>query len=172
MIPLNDQQIVKYKTVLEYLVVINEQSYSGIGREFNITPQQFSDWIKKRRPIPEERLKALANYFKVQETVLVDGERFAKQLTPFAKTELHMLLLDQKVARLKAEGAEDEDIISYQEKKRQLQREQSNQIRLGRMAAALEQGDERVGAIFDVILDKLNAGQVDELSNKLQEGKE
>lgn len=169
---MKDQQIAKYKTVLEYLVVINEQSYSGIGRELNITPQQFSDWIKKRRPIPEERLKALANYFKVQETVLVDGERFVKLLTPFAKTELHMLLLDQKIARLKAEGAEEEDIIPYQEKKRQLQREQRNQIRLERVAAALEQGDDRVGAIFDAILDKLNAGQVNELFNKLQEGKE
>lgn len=164
--------MVKYKTVLEYLVVINKQSYSGIGREFNITPQQFSDWIKKRRPIPEERLKALANYFKVQETVLVDGERFVKLLTPYAKTELHMLLLDQKIASLKAEGAEDEDIIPYQEKKRQLQREQRNQIHLERVAAALEQGDDRVGAIFDAILDKLNAGRVDELFNKLQEGKE
>ncbi|KJB85726.1 hypothetical protein AZ66_22920 [Paenibacillus sp. E194] len=169
---MKDQQIVKYKTVLEYLVMINEQSYSGIGRELNITPQQFSDWIKKRRPIPEERLKALISYFEVQETMLVDGERFVKLLTPLAKTELHMLLLDQKIAGLKAMGAEVEDIFPYQEKKWQLQREQGNQIRLDRVAAALEQEDDRVGAIFDVILDRLNAGQVDELFNKLQEGKE
>ncbi|WP_425452316.1 XRE family transcriptional regulator [Paenibacillus sambharensis] len=159
------------RTVLEYLVMLNEQSYSGIGRALNITPQQFSDWIKKRRPIPLERLKALANYFSVPEVVLVDDEYYAKHLTAFAKIELHMLLLDQKISAMETEGAEEEDIIPYQGKKLRLRRELADQIRLEKVAAALEQGDERVGVIVDAILDGLKDGRVEELLNKVQEGR-
>lgn len=43
---MNKHEQVQSKTVLEYMVMINEQSYSGIGRQLQITPQQFSDWIK------------------------------------------------------------------------------------------------------------------------------
>lgn len=156
------------KTVLEYLVMVNEQSYSGIGRELNITPQQFSDWIKKRRPIPMERLRDLTKYFKVHEAVLVDGQQFAKPLTPIARIEIHMLLLDQKVAELKAEGMESEEIEPYLTKKKQLEQEKRNQIRVTRMITILEQDDERIGDIFDLVIDELNSGRVDELSNKLK----
>ncbi|MCM3129579.1 helix-turn-helix domain-containing protein [Paenibacillus provencensis] len=155
------------KTVLEYLVMINEQSYSGIGRELNITPQQFSDWIKKRRPIPKERLQALANYFGVKETVLVDEQYYVNPLSSIAKIELHLLLVDQKVAELEAQGREDEDIEPYLTKKKELEREKKNQIRLNRMAAILEQDDERVGDIVDLIMDELDSGRINELTNKL-----
>ncbi|SFS53554.1 XRE family transcriptional regulator [Paenibacillus sp. 453mf] len=155
------------KTVLEYLVMINEQSYSGIGRELNITPQQFSDWIKKRRPIPKERLQVLANYFGVKETVLVDEQYYVNPLSSIAKIELHLLLVDQKVAELEAQGREDEDIEPYLTKKKELEREKKNQIRLNRMAAILEQDDERVGDIVDLIMDELDSGRINELTNKL-----
>lgn len=149
--------------------MINDQSYSGIGRELNITPQQFSDWIKKRRPIPQERLKALADYFSVGETILVDSQQFVNPLTPIAKVELHMLLIDQKVAELVKEGAEDEDIIPYLEKKKLLQREREDHLRLTRMDAVLRlQDDERIGALLDTILDELEAGRLDELFDKVE----
>lgn len=155
------------KTVLEYLVMINELSYSGIGRELNITPQQFSDWIKKRRPIPKERLQVLANYFGVKETVLVDEQYYVNPLSSIAKIELHLLLVDQKVAELEAQGREDEDIEPYLTKKKELEREKKNQIRLNRMAAILEQDDEQVGDIVDLIMDELDSGRINELSIKL-----
>lgn len=166
---MKDQEGLPTKTVLEYLVMINHQSYSGIGRELNITPQQFSDWIKQRRPIPRERLKALTDYFGVHGTNLVDGQQYAKQLTPVAKSELQMLLLDQKIVELEMEGAEDEDIAPYREKKQQLQGDQKNQILLTRMAALLEMNDERVGTIMDIFFNKLSAGHLDELIQKLNE---
>lgn len=159
------------KTVLEYLVMINRQSYSGIGRELNITPQQFSDWIKKRRPVPQERLKALAAYFGVPEAVLVDSQLFANTLTPAAKIDLQLLLLDQKIAGLESEGADAQDIAPYQEKKRQLQQERLNQVRLTRMAALLERGEARAAEVIDLVLDELEAGHSVELHTKLQEGR-
>lgn len=169
MITVKDQEALHTKTVLEYLVMINEQSFSGIGRVLNITPQQFSDWVKKRRPIPQERLRALVNYFGVHETILVDSKQFVKPLTPVAKSELHMLLLDLKVAELEMEGARDEDIIPYLEKKKELQLERKDHLRLTRMAAVLGLRDERVGVLMDTILGELEAGRLDELSNKLKE---
>ncbi|MBO2944434.1 helix-turn-helix transcriptional regulator [Paenibacillus sp. F411] len=146
------------KTVLEYMVMLNEQSYSGIGRQLNITPQQFSDWIKKRRPIPQERLQALAAYFGVGEEVLVDTGYFASPLTPLAKVQLHMLLLDQKIAQLEGEGAEEEDIAAYRDKKLQLEREREHEIRLGRVAEALQRDhDGRLALLLDQVLDEAAA---------------
>jgi len=165
---MSEQELIPSKTVLEYLVMLNKQSYSGIGRELNITPQQFSDWIKKRRPIPQERLQALAAYFAVDETYLVDHNTYAKPLTPMVKVELHMLLLDQEVSRLEAEGAEEADIAPYREKKIRLQCEQIDQHRLGRVIAVIEKRDQQINAILDYVLDALEAGQVDELSRKLK----
>lgn len=165
---MNKQEMKHSKTVLEYLVMINELSYSGIGRELNITPQQFSDWIKKRRPIPQERLQALANYFGVEEVVLIDNNHYTKPLTALAKIELHILLVDQKVAQLEAEGADEEDIEPYREKKIKLQRERTDELRLARVSAVLQQNDERIDTIIDIVLDKLETGQLDDLCKKLE----
>lgn len=156
------------KSVLEYLVMINDKSYSGIGRELNITPQQFSDWIKKRRPIPQERVKILSNYFGVDETILIDHQCYVKPLTPIARIELHKLLLDRKLIELKEEEVSEEDINPYLEKKKQLEQEYRDQLRLTRITAILQQGDERTGNILDMVMDELESGRVDELSNKLR----
>lgn len=160
------------KTVLEYLVMINEQSYSGIGRQLHITPQQFSDWIKKRRPIPQERLQALVDYFGVKRELFVDCNSFVKPLTPIAKVELHLLLLEQKVAQLEAERANEEDIEPYREKIRQLLQEKETEQRLTRMTAALQRYDERIDWIFDTILDEIEDERVNELIAILEKGVE
>ncbi|WP_010271962.1 hypothetical protein [Paenibacillus senegalensis] len=166
---MSKRELVESKTVLEYLVMINEQSYSGIGRQLHITPQQFSDWIKKRRPIPQERLQALVDYFGVNQEVFVDSSNFVKPLTPLAKVNLHILLLEQKVAQLEEEGADEEDIEPYREKKRKLHQERTAEQRLTRVAAALQHCDERIDWIFDTVLDEIDCGRVDELKMRLTE---
>ncbi|GIP16144.1 hypothetical protein J40TS1_17860 [Paenibacillus montaniterrae] len=158
------------KTVLEYLVMINEQSYSGIGRQLHITPQQFSDWIKKRRPIPQERLQALVDYFGVKREVFVDSNSFVKPLTPIAKVELHVMLLEQKIAQLEAERADEEDIEPYREKIRQLLQEKETEQRLTRITAALQRYDERIDWIFDTILHEIENERVNELIVMLEKG--
>lgn len=158
------------RTVLEYLVMINEQSYSGIGRQLHITPQQFSDWIKKRRPIPQERLQALVDYFGVKREVFVDSNSFVKPLTPIAKVELHVMLLEQKIAQLEAERADEEDIEPYREKIRQLLQEKETEQRLTRITAALQRYDERIDWIFDTILHEIENERVNELIAMLEKG--
>lgn len=168
---MNKHEQIQSKTVLEYMVMINEKSYSGIGRQLQITPQQFSDWIKKRRPIPQERLQALADYFGVDGAIFVDRSNFAKPMTPLEKIELHILLVEQKVAQLVEERADEEDIEPYRDKKRKLLKEKAAQHRLERIAAALQQNDERIDWIFDIVLAELDAGQVEELEMKLEMGR-
>lgn len=167
---MNKHEQVRSQTVLEYLVMINEQSYSGIGRQLQITPQQFSDWIKKRRPIPQERLQALASYFGVDGAVFADSSNFAKALTPLEKIKLHILIVEQKVAQLEEERAEEEDIAPYREKKQKLLKEKADQHRLEKMAVALQENDERVGNILDTVLAELECGHLEELEKKLNTG--
>lgn len=58
------------------------------------------------------------------------------------------------------------------EKKRKLHKERSGQLRLGRVAAALQQDDERINAIFDIVIDEIGSGRVDKLSIKLHKGED
>ncbi|KGP80260.1 MULTISPECIES: transcriptional regulator [unclassified Paenibacillus] len=160
------------KTVLEYLVMINEQSYSGIGRQLHITPQQFSDWIKKRRPIPQERLQTLANYFGIDGAIFVDNNNFVKQLTPLKKIDIHILLIDKKVELLEEEGAEEEDIGPYREKKQKLLKEREEQQRLTRVASTLQLNDKRINQILDYVIHEIESGRVEELEMKLNKGEE
>lgn len=157
------------QTVLEYLVMINNQSYSGIGRKLNITPQQFSDWIKKRRPIPKDRLNKLSLYFGVEESTLVDADCYAKPLTLLGRIGLHMRLVEQKIASLEGDGTDQDDIEPYYEKRRQLEREMKDELRLARTAELLRRGNARIDSVIDCVLDELEAGHWDELERRLKE---
>lgn len=154
------------KTMLEYLVMIHEQSYSQIGRELHITPQQFSDWIKKRRPIPEERLKALSDYFGVNTEYLVDENSYAGELTPINKLDIQMILVHHKM-----EESPIEDADVYQTKLSELQKEKERQIRIARLVAMLQQDNDNVNWIIDTVLEQLESGNETALAHKLrQEG--
>ncbi|WP_047154067.1 helix-turn-helix domain-containing protein [Aneurinibacillus tyrosinisolvens] len=142
---MGDKNILNSKTTLEYLVLVNEQSYSGIGRELNITPQQFSDWIKKRRPIPQERLKTLSDYFGIDESYLVDQNNFTKNLDSINKIDIQMLLIKKKIN----EGIDEE---SYHEHIQKLQKEKSKQIRIGRLASILHHDNEEINQRIDQFL--------------------
>lgn len=143
------QNILNSKTTLEYLVLVNDQSYSGIGRELNITPQQFSDWIKKRRPIPQERLKTLSEYFGVDESYLVDEKNFTKNLDPINKIDIQMLLTKKKI------NAGVEEIEPYLEHIQKLQKEKAKQIRIGRLASIIQHDDEEIDKRIDLFLEEM-----------------
>jgi transcriptional regulator with XRE-family HTH domain len=140
------QNILNAKTTLEYLVLVNKQSYSGIGRELNITPQQFSDWIKKRRPIPQERLKTLSDYFDIDESYLVDENNFTKNLDPINKIDIQMLLTKKRVN----EGVDETE--PYLEQIQRLQKEKVKQIRIGRLASILHHDDKEIDQRIDLFL--------------------
>ncbi|OEH92068.1 helix-turn-helix domain-containing protein [Bacillus solimangrovi] len=148
--------ILNSKTTLEYLVLINDKSYSQIGKELNITPQQFSDWIKKRRPIPKERLQLLCQYFDLDKEYLVDEKQFTRNLNPITKIDIQMLLAKKKIE------LEPENNELYTEKVKELEKERVKQVRIGRLASILHREDERINEMIDQFLDKIEADNIDE----------
>jgi transcriptional regulator with XRE-family HTH domain len=160
---MNEQEILNSKTTLEYLVLVNEKSYSQIGRELNITPQQFSDWIKKRRPIPQERLIALCEYFEIDEKYLVDEKNYARNINPITKIDIQILLLKKMIEK------GEEDIEPYKEKMKKLLKERTKQIRIGRLASILQQENEQIDQIIDAILDQIEAGNLEKLYQLISE---
>ncbi|MEI5908680.1 helix-turn-helix domain-containing protein [Bacillus spongiae] len=146
---MSTNNLLNAKTILEYLVMVNERSYSAIGRELNITPQQISDWIKKRRPIPQERLKSLSDYFEIDESYLVDEKNFTKNLDPINKIDIQMLLIKKRIN----DGVEETE--SYLEQIEKLHKEKAKQIRIGRLASILHHDDEEIDRGIDLFLTEM-----------------
>ncbi|WP_254778385.1 hypothetical protein [Paenibacillus sp. cl141a] len=103
---------------------------------------------------------------------MVDNNNFVKPLTPLKKVDLHILLLDQHLTLLEEEGAEDEDIGPYREKKQKLLKERAEQHRLAKIAATLQLNDNRINQILDYVIHELESGRVEELELKLNKGEE
>ena len=66
------------KTVLEHLVFLSNKNTVAVCKELLITPQQFTDWAKLRRPIPAERLEHLSKYFLIPENMIADEKNMQK----------------------------------------------------------------------------------------------
>ncbi|WP_336763089.1 helix-turn-helix domain-containing protein [Paenibacillus sp. USHLN196] len=126
-------------TVLQYLAHIHQLSYTQVCKEVGLTPQQFNDWVKKRRPIPKDRLQQLADYFHVEHEVLIDGQHYLRDLTPENTVDVQILFIQQK---LEKEGEEEEQ-KAYEMKLLQLLREKHKQALIARFAAIIEQGGEK-----------------------------
>jgi hypothetical protein len=152
---MKDIDILNSKTILEYLVLIHEKSYSQIGRELNITPQQFSDWIKKRRPIPRERLQSLCEYFELDKKYLVDDKQFARNINPITKIEIQI----QLVKKIIESGIEN--VETYTAKMKELQKERLKQIRIARLASILHQENQQINEMIDEFLDKIETGNLE-----------
>jgi transcriptional regulator with XRE-family HTH domain len=160
---MNEYAVLHSKTTLEYLVLVNEKSYTQIGRELHITPQQFSDWIKKRRPVPQERLQALCDYFGIESKYLVDSKNFVRSLDPITQIDIQTLLVKQVIEK------GEEDPKPYEEKLKKLKKEREKQIRVGRLASILHQDNEQMDQLIDAFLDQLESGNVERLKQLLSD---
>ena len=144
----------KAKTTIQHLLFLNQKSIVQACKELKITPQQFSDWIKKRRPIPAERLNALKSYFDIDESYLVDEVKCAKDMSALAKVELEILVISRRLEQ--SESEEDKNEYKYMINK--LEGEKERQIRIARIAALLQTENEKIKYIIDFVLDKLEKG--------------
>lgn len=152
-------------TVLQYLALIHQVTYTNVCREVGLTPQQFSDWVKKRRPVPKERLHALADFFKVDIRLLIDDNHYLKDLTPEVKVDVQILFLDRM---LKKEG-EDDNKEGYQEKLEQLQWEKRRQALISRFAALLEREHKENEEICLAFVNLMERGSSEVLHKLLHE---
>lgn len=139
------------KTALEHLVFLSGQNIVEVCRTLVITPQQFSDWIKKRRPIPEERLKQLATYFGVPADMLADERRLARGLSRLTAIELEMLVVAWETRICTEPDAKA--VLAH--RSAQLEEERQKQLRITRLAALLERNDPALMARIDRFLNEL-----------------
>ena len=139
------------KTALEHLIFLSGKNIIEVCRTFGITPQQFSDWIKKRRPIPAERLSQLATHFGVSEAMLADSTRFAKGLSALSAVELELITVNNK-ARLSA-SAEEQSELAYHAQR--LNAEHQKQLRIARLSALLDGNNPAIMAKIDQFLDEM-----------------
>ena len=139
------------KTALEHMIFLSGQNIVEVCRTLAITPQQFSDWIKKRRPIPEERLKQLSTYFGVPAGMLADERRFAQGLSRLTAIELEMLVVAWETKICTASDAK----AALAHRKAQLETERQKQLRIVRLAALLERNNPALMARIDRFLNEL-----------------
>ena len=137
------------KTVLEHLVFHGKKNAIGVCRELSISPQQFTDWIKGRRPIPLDRLGLLASYFSVPQFVIADDRRYARELTSAISMELEISALRAARANNANEQEQmDARIGELQQEMRQLEMTE-------RFKSVLCRADESSLMRIDEVLSKL-----------------
>ncbi|MEK8129068.1 helix-turn-helix transcriptional regulator [Paenibacillus filicis] len=146
-------------TILQYVALIHQVSYTNVCKAVGLTPQQFSDWVKKRRPVPRERLQLIADYFHIEADWLVDGNYYLRDLTPEAKADVQILFLQQQLDR----DGQEADAEAYEEKLARLQQEKRNHALVARLTAIIQQEDERVYQVCDAFLSRLEQGNLEEL---------
>lgn len=152
-------------TTLQYLALLHQVSYTNVCKEVKITPQQFSDWIKKRRPVPKERLHALGNYFNMDAAILVDDDFYLKDLTVDMKINIQILFL----TRLLEHAEDGTDMEAYREKLKQLQIEKAHQMIISRFAAIVKGADASTLRLCHALLDHIEGGDVTGLKTMLKE---
>lgn len=156
----------KSLTSLPYLALIHQVSYTSICKEIGITPQQFSDWVKKRRPVPHERLQQIAEYFGVPTELLVDDQLYLIELNGMTKLLLQIAYLTHKL-----ETVEDEETKSlHRETLDQLKEKLKLQKLQERFNATIQTGNPKVLELCNVFLDQLEQKNFSKLNQLLSLG--
>jgi len=145
------------KTILQHLLFLKNMSIVQACKELKITPQQFSDWIKKRRPIPVERLNILKNYFNIESTFLVDEKYYVKDMSALDRVEIEILFASRKLQ----ESELEEEKAEYQYMVDKLEKERVYQFRIARLARLINTDNKRTINIIDRVIDKLEKNDFD-----------
>ena len=138
------------KTTLQHLIFLSNKNVVTVSKELKITPQQFTDWMKLRRPIPTERIIQLEKYFDIPANIFVDRNRYAKRLSVLDGIELEIL-----VATIQIKDADMNRKTELECRIKQLKEDRQKQLRIARMAALLDENDETVMQRIDQFLDEL-----------------
>lgn len=143
------QAELRTKTVLEHLIFHGKKNAIGVCRELSISPQQFTDWIKGRRPIPADRLGLLSAYFSVPQYVIADDRRYAQELTTAISMELEISALRAVRANSASEQEQMDSRLG------ELQREMRQLKMTERFKRILDCADESSLVRMDELLSKL-----------------
>lgn len=140
------------KTAIEHLASLEKKTLVEVCRALDVTTQQFSDWIKHRRPIPQERLQQLERYFQIPSFMLADENRFAKLLSIPNGIELEIVFVKNQLKS--GPPPEEKRVLKHWMK--QLRREKQKQARVTRLSNLLDTNDPSVVVEVDAFLDRLD----------------
>ncbi|TVX92436.1 helix-turn-helix domain-containing protein [Paenibacillus agilis] len=155
-------------TALQYVALIHEISYTKVCKEIGLTPQQFSDWVKKRRPIPRERLHSIARYFDIEPALLIDEQHYLQDLTADLKIDLQILFLNKLVQQ----AEEGSDIEAFEEKLIRLQHKKAQQGLINRFTAVIQQNDVQTTQLCEAFLDQIQSGNLSALQQAINPSEE
>lgn len=150
---------VKRITTLQYLALIHEVSYTTLCKELGITPQQFSDWVKKRRPIPKERLEKLVHYFEIPESELVEESYYLHDLTEQKKIDIQITFLRNRLGQ----PCTIDEQEAFQAKLEQLCLEKENIAQLERFKTVYTEGNNHTRKLCRAFLTSLEQGHISQL---------
>ena len=146
-----DYAVVSEKTALGRLPFLCETSAAAVCRKLGITPQQFADWVKLRRPIPLERIAQLSELFGVPEYMIAGENHFARTLDALLENAL-----ERAVVARKLEAAEGEERAKLRIRAVELELEAAKRARLSRLSRILSKADAAALARVDALLDDLD----------------
>lgn len=148
---MDEYAIIGEKTALGRLPFLRGTSAAAVCRELGITPQQYADWVKLRRPIPAERIGELAAHFGVGESLIADEKRFARALDALLENELERAVVASEIA-----AATGERRAFLECRAIELKAEAERRVRLSRLSRILARADAAALARVDALLDELD----------------
>ncbi|MEY8739247.1 hypothetical protein AB9M62_06450 [Bacillales bacterium AN1005] len=155
-------------TVLQYLALVHQLSYTELCKTIGMTPQQFNDWVKKRRPVPQDRLQQVAQFFQIDSSVLVYETNYLRDLTPENKVQVQMIYIKQQLEQ-EGDATEQE---ALRQKLIQLQEEKRKQALITQFAAAVNQADEQLLQEYEQLVNKLSNSAIGDARLLREEDKE
>ncbi|KQY79948.1 hypothetical protein ASD24_18580 [Paenibacillus sp. Root52] len=155
-------------TVLQYLALVHQLSYTELCKTIGMTPQQFNDWVKKRRPVPQDRLQQVAQFFQIDSSVLVYETNYLRDLTPENKVQVQMIYIKQQ---LEQEGDVTEQ-EALRQKLIQLQEEERKQALITQFTAAVNQADEQLLQEYEQLVNRLSNSAIGDARLLREEDKE
>ncbi|WP_338541091.1 hypothetical protein [Paenibacillus tundrae] len=155
-------------TVLQYLALVHQLSYTELCKTIGMTPQQFNDWVKKRRPVPQDRLQQVAQFFQIDSSVLVYETNYLRDLTPENKVQVQMIYIKKQ---LEQEGDVTEQ-EALRQKLIQLQEEKRKQALITQFTAAVNQADEQLLQEYEQLVNRLSNSAIGDARLLREEDKE
>lgn len=153
----------KTMTSVPYLALLHQVPYTKVCKVIGITPQQFSDWVKKRRPVPKDRLQQLAEYFGVSAELLVDNHYYLLEVSGVVKLQLKIAYITGKLKMIN----DEEETAMLHETLAKLQEEIELQELQDRFAVAIQSKDPKVQRLCLIFLEQLEQQNFSRLDSLL-----
>jgi transcriptional regulator with XRE-family HTH domain len=88
-----------YMTCIEYILKKQNLTATHICDNGSIFRAQFTDWVKKRRPVPAKHIAVLEEALGIPERYFLDSKRYALELEEKEKAKIDLRFCDDEKER-------------------------------------------------------------------------